>query len=157
VAVGTAYYTGKQANALQEQIQDSGKQQSASFVLDINTQLRDGSSSYSNIIGALANGSSINGFSTEEIDNYLVTWELVDDLVQNGVIDKNTAYDAFSYDVEAAYCSPYIKKYILATRASDLASGGSQDYGGFTNLARIFLTEDGNQPCSANYIDSISY
>ncbi len=155
VAIWTAYFTNAQVKLVQEQVQISERQASATFLIDLNNQLRNGSSSYSDIIYALATGQSLKAFSDEKKDNYLVMWDLIDSLVEYKIIDSDSAYDAFSYDVEQAYCSPDIRTFILSVRKQDATNAA--DYGGFTNLGRQFLLIDGNKPCSADFIDNQSY
>jgi hypothetical protein len=156
-----AIYTHQQADILKEQIQNSTSQESATFMIDFNNQLRNGPSSYSKIIHALDSNQPIlygqkAQFTSETVDDYLMMWELVGNMMQNHVIASNMAYDAFSYDVENAYCNPDIKKYIQTAQAENGGPSGGL-YASFDNLARGFLQIDNNQPCSADYIVTQDY
>lgn len=154
VAIWSSWNTAQQTKLIQEQSNASTKQASTAFVINLNNELRNGSNSYSSVINAITNGYSLQGFSNQEIDNYLVIWELIDHALENGVLDDSSAYDAFSFDVEHAYCSPFIKSFVLVARKRDEEP---EEYGGFTNLARNFLIEDGGKPCSPDFITNQNY
>lgn len=141
IGLATTYYSYKT-----EKLADA--KNSAQFLITFNSQLRNGSHSYSDLIYTIATEQKLNNFSDEEIDNYLVQWDLIDDLVQKGLVEQGSAYDMFSYDVEAAYCSPYIKKFVSEVR--DASSADDNDYTGFTDLADKFLTQDSGVLCKPN-------
>ena len=145
----------KVAEQESELIQNTSEQTaSASFMVEFNNELRNASPSYSSLINAIATNKPIfapkGTFTNENVDNYLVMWELLDRLTFENLINAPMAYDAFSYDVEAAYCSPEIKTYVLQSRKEDQ---NQAEYGGFTDLAREYLHDDQNKPCSADFID----
>ncbi len=156
-----ALYTGQQAIVLQKQIQNSQNQQSATFMIDFNSQLRNGIDSYSGLISAIANDQPIlygpkAKFTDEKVDDYLMMWGLLDDVVDKNLITDEMASDAFSYDVEKAYCNPDIKKYVQESQAEEGGPNSGID-GGFTNIAREFIREDDQPFCSENYIVSQDY
>ena len=155
IAAWALYYTGMQTNLLGKQLDESRKQEAAQLVLNINNELRNKENPRSKIVAALADGKSLQGFSDEQIDSYLMMWELVDSLMERNLIDHDSAYDVFSYDVERAYCSAYIRDYVRTVRSESAMDAA--DYGGFTNLGRTFLIEDGDDPCPSDFIDNKSY
>ena len=156
-----AFCTEQQVNTLQKQIQNSHDQQSATFMIDFNNQLRNGADSYSGLISAISNNEPIlygpgAKFMNEKVDDYLMMWALLDEVVDKNLITPEMASDAFSYDVEKAYCNPDIKKYVQEVQAK---AGGpdSEIDGGFTDIAREFIRNDDQPFCSENYIVSRDY
>ena len=127
---------------------------SANFMVEFNSQLRNGKNSYSKLIYAIdGNNFSLEelnaNFSTEYLDNYLMMWELLDNAMEHKLIAEDMAYDAFSYDIEKAYCNSTVKKYIQESRVTDV--NNSDLYGGFTTLARRFMALEQHPFCQINY------
>jgi len=119
----------------------SNQIESARLMIDFNNQLRNGEHSYSKLIAAIGNNKPIiepNGEYTEiDIDNYLVMWELLNNIYENRLITEDMLYDAFSYDIEKTYCNKEIQQYISRTRKE-----GEDLYMGFRDLANNILKAD---------------
>jgi hypothetical protein len=47
---------------------------------------------------------------------YLLEWELLSNLDEEGLISSGMVYDAFSYDIEKAYCSREVASYVADLR-----------------------------------------
>jgi len=110
-------------------------QHSAQFMLDFNKQLR-GKDGYQQLIEDIAVDSPIlRRHSMAEIDNYLVLWELLDDVYRNKLIESEGLYAAFSYDIQKAYNNKEIKGYIIQVRKDE---NDSTLYSGFEHLASLF-------------------
>jgi hypothetical protein len=129
--------------------------QTASYLLEFNNQLRNASNSYSGLISDISKGNPIispkGNYGSVAIDNYLTMWDELYAMKTSSPINNSMNYNAFSYNVEQAYCNSEIQQFVLQARQSNQLPG---EYGGFTNLARAFLIKDNNKPCNASFIDS---
>lgn len=61
-------------------------------------------------------------------------------LVHDGLLDKSTAYNEFSYHIEKAFCNRDIKSYL---GLSDTSSTISDPYGMFVDIGKQFVQGDG--------------
>jgi hypothetical protein len=82
-------------------------------------------------------------FTDTELEDYMGNFETIGDLIQEGVIDKDMAYQEFSYDVTKAWCNMDVQKEINSDRASEPGEAGQQAYwNGFQSLATYFMQKD---------------
>jgi hypothetical protein len=111
--------------------------QSVQLMFQINEHVRSGTSS--RLVAAINSGAPIfepkGKFTDEDVDNYLMNWELLAVAYDHSVINRGMLYDAFSYDISAAWKNPEIQKFIKDTRKQ---SGESDLYGGVEELATRF-------------------
>jgi hypothetical protein len=82
-------------------------------------------------------------FTDTELEDYMGKFETIGDLVQEGVVDKDMAYQEFSYDVTKAWCNKDVQMEISSDRASEPGETGQQAYwNGFQSLATYFMQKD---------------
>jgi hypothetical protein len=118
--------------------------ESAKLMIEFNNQLRNGQSNYSDFLEAVDNDNPIlktsgGKFSDIQIDNFLVEWELLEQMREKHLISEDMLYDAFSYEVEATWNHKDIQTFIRDARKQD----NSPDlYSGFQDLAQHFTAED---------------
>jgi hypothetical protein len=125
------------------QFNHSGKIESAKLMLDFNNQLRNNQNNYTDFLDAVISDRPIvkpkGKFSDIQIDNFLVEWELLNQMRENKLISEDMSYDAFAYEVEATWCNKDINKFINDGRKEN----NSPDlYGGFEELANHYLKKD---------------
>jgi len=125
------------------QFRHSSKIESAKLMIDFNDQLRNNQNNYTEFLDAVDNGKPLmkpkGKFSDVQIDNFLVEWELLNEMRENKLISEEMLSDAFSYEVEATWCNKDIQKFITAARKED----NSPDlYVGVEELANYFLKQD---------------
>src|SRR5579872_6323024 len=75
---------------------------SANYVLQLSNELA--ASKYTAITAAIQNGTQFTPvisktITSSQLENYMGQFETIGDLVQEGVIDRDMAYQEFSYDV----------------------------------------------------------
>lgn len=117
------------------QLQASRRTESAALMFQINEQVRAGTTSH--LVAAIDADEPIfepsGKFTVEDVDNYLMNWELLAEAYDNGLIDGDMAYDAFSYDIGKAWRNAEIHKFIMDARQTQ----GTPDlYGGVEELAK---------------------
>jgi hypothetical protein len=120
-----------------KQNKHSTEQDSAQFMLAFNVQLR-GEHGFSKLIIDIADKKPIfinHSHSEEEVDNYLVLWELVDNIYRKDLISIEELYSAFAYDIQKASKNIEIKAYI--DRQREIEEGGLL-YPGFDHLVKVF-------------------
>ncbi len=117
--------------------------QTANFVLEFNKELRNNQPSFSKLIYAIDYKRPLlspkGDFTTEDLDNFLVTWEILNSIYSNTHFGRYMIYDAFSYDVENAYCYPEIREYIKSAKQD---AKDPEVYRGFEDLAEHFIKID---------------
>jgi len=114
----------------------STEQDSAQFMLAFNAQLR-GEHGFSKLIIDIADKQPIFincSHTEEEVDNYLVLWELVDNIFKKDLISIEELYSAFGYDIQKASKNKEIKDYIIQQRAVEK---GDMLYPGFDHLVKV--------------------
>ena len=87
-------------------------------------------------------------FNENEIDDYIVNFEDIGYLVDDGVIISKMAYDHFSTDIEDAWCNADVQRLIRKDRETDTSNTARSDpfYGHFEELAQEYLARQG-QTC----------
>ncbi len=105
------------------------ERESADLILRFNELLNSGGSG--RIIKALDLDGNLDHLAfggealDDAIDDLLSDYELLDAAYRNKLIDNDTAYDAFSYDLEKALRDPKVRQYLSASigKQSDVYSG----------------------------------
>jgi len=113
---------------------------SANLTIKFDKQLRSGKSL--EVLNAIDAGEKIDGngdLRAADIDNYLIKYEMLDDMLESKLITYNLAYDAFSYDIEGAYCNKEVGEYI---KNAQKENGDQGLYGGFLSLATKLAKSD---------------
>ncbi len=127
--------------------------QSASVLMEFNSQLRNSSTSYSNILAVIDFGAPLmapkGGYRSEQINNFLAMWEMLGQFVIHGAVPQDMAYNMFYRDVEETYCYPEVKDFIVRSRTEHK---NPLEHQGFVTLAQSFLKMDPNKLCSADFI-----
>jgi hypothetical protein len=84
-------------------------------------------------------------FTQSDIENYIDDLDTIGSLVKEDVIFQQTAYDAFSIQVEMAWCNKDVQGVIAKDRTNDKSASSLSDpiYSDFEYLAKIFLAKDG--------------
>lgn len=101
------------------QIRDLRNNQSAQLMLEFNKELN--SDLNANLITAIEENKPIlkeNGgkFTTTDIDRYLGTYELLNNVSEVSLMNDNMLYNAFSYDIIKTYQNIEIQDYLLKIR-----------------------------------------
>ncbi len=127
--------------------------QSASVLMEFNSQLRNSSTSYSNILAVIDFGAPLmapkGGYRNEQINNYLAMWEMLGQFVVHGAVPQDMAYGMFYRDVEETYCNTEIKDFIVRNRTEHK---NPLEHNGFVTLAQSFLKTDPSALCSPDFI-----
>ncbi len=96
---------------------------SARLMIDFNNQLRNCEHNYCKILNAIDNDLPLlkpkGEFNDIDIDNFLVEWELLNQLREKRLISDDMSYDAFSYEVERTWRNKEIQNYIAQNRQKD--------------------------------------
>ena len=122
----------------QIQINNDSKKESATLMFQLSDEFRN--SENSSIVYAIAIGQKplliANGgkFTDEQLDNYLIRYELLYNAYQDGLISYDDLDTAFGYDVGAANQNLEVQKFISDVRKE---SNDSRIYRGFSTLAQI--------------------
>ena len=93
---------------------------SGDFMLRFDEKLNAGQSGM--VAKALDNGSSLTSdqnISDDDIDAFLSNYELLADVYRHDLINRDMAYDAFSYDLEKALKDPRVKQYLVKSRREE--------------------------------------
>jgi hypothetical protein len=119
------------------QLNSGRKTESASLMFQINKEVRSGVNSHivADIDAAKPIFKPAGQYSLEEVDNYLMNWELLAKAYEHGLVNTDMLYDAFSYDIEKAWSNPEIQKFVMDARD---AERNEDIYGGFEELATKF-------------------
>jgi hypothetical protein len=72
-------------------------------------------------------------FNDADLDDYLVMFEILDNVYEHNLITRDMVYDAFSYDLEKAYENKEIQEFIRSVRKQEHEAN---DYDGFEALAK---------------------
>ncbi len=144
-----AFSSFQQANELSIQIKATYTIEASSLMLDFNKELRSGI--YLNLADDIANNVPLfkqkgGKYSEAEIDNYLLIWEMLNNVYEQKLITHDMLYDTFSYDLENAYCNSEIKNFIQQARKDSVPADAGL-YGGFSQLASQFVVEDKMTNC----------
>ncbi len=142
-----------------KQIKEASDIASAQFVDVINQRIK--SDKYNKIFNAIEGNDNVHAnnykvwdqdggqFTENEIADYIDNFEEIGNLYINNLVDKQMAYNEFSYDAEKAWCNSSIQDMIKSNRDSD-GSGKYNDFRtdwwGFQQLVTISLKLD-NKNC----------
>lgn len=116
------------------QIRDVRNMQSAQLMLDFNNQLN--SDTNSKIITDIENGEPVlkensGNFTSNDVDKYLSTYELLYNTYDAGLITGNMLYSGFSYDIIKTYDNQEIQTYLKKVRVDN-----KNIFAGFEALAQ---------------------
>jgi hypothetical protein len=128
---------------------------SAQYVLQLSNELN--STKYSSIMNAIEGGTEYTSLSSKgaypyftytQVENYIGNFETIGDLVNEGVIDKDMAYQEFDPDVMKAWCNEDVRKDVQGDIASNQTQSGEDQYwNGFSALAKLFMKMDHQTSC----------
>jgi hypothetical protein len=144
----TFYAVQTQLEGVNVQLAEQEKLASAQYVLDLSDKLDTGR--YITLADDIDDNDDAyspihtGGFTDNQLDDYMGEFETVGDLVRDGVIEQQMAYDEFSYDIEKTYCNDDVQADITRDQASDGVDTGTIDasWSGFQGLAKLFLAKD---------------
>jgi hypothetical protein len=122
------------------QIRDVRNMQSAQLMLDFNNELS--SDINSEIVTVIEESQPIfikNGgrFNSTDIDNYLTTYELINNVYEAGLMTGDMLYNAFSYEIVRTYDNKEIQNYLFEIRQED-----ELFFAGFERLAKSLKISD---------------
>jgi hypothetical protein len=146
-----------QLNGVNEQLSQQAKISSAQYVLNLSAQLNG--PEYANILNAIeANPHTYSplkaGFTQVQLEDYMSQFETIGDLLNDGVITEEMAYDEFSYDAEKAYCNEDVWNDIVSDRHEDGVETGTDAFWyGFQSMSMTFLAQD-RLVCSSTRLDN---
>lgn len=122
---------------------------SANYILKLSDELNG--PRYAAIMAAIENGNEhtpiVSGthppFTQTQMENYMGNFETIGDLVQEGVINGDMAYQEFSYDTAKAWCNRDVQSQVQADIASDPSEPQQDQYwSGFRYIATYFMGKD---------------
>ena len=91
---------------------------------------------------------NINGVIENKLDDYIGKLETIGDMTEEGIINKDMAYQEFSVDFIKTWCNDEIKNYILNMRNEDKALNKETTYfHGLEYLANYSMRKE-NKGCS---------
>ena len=119
---------------------------SANFVLEISKKMN--SPRYDRILMAIEDNPGNyplikKRITSDDVEDYIGNFETVGNLIHDGIIDIDMAYDELGYDAEKAWCNRDVKRVIDEVRKVDrIKSGPNAFYAGFEKLATYSLLKD---------------
>jgi hypothetical protein len=140
-----------QARSMAQTSSDTQKVNSATFVMKISEEVSNRKyfklafeiEEHDNNHKILASKTT-KGFSTRHLEDYIGIFDTLGNFVSDGVVTKEMAYNALSYEVEKAWCNEDVKRHVHELRKSDKAKSALNEYyRDFETLADSFLKRDG--------------
>jgi hypothetical protein len=139
LVIATLLAGALQTYFLEKQVSDTRDIESSGLMFSLAKDFRTGVSS--DLIYAIATNETPlltenkGKFTDEQLDNYLVGYELLDQAYSQGLITKDMLSVAFSYDIERAYQNNEVTSFIHEARQDNR---DDSIYQGFESLAQLF-------------------
>ncbi|QEM69495.1 hypothetical protein FO488_15920 [Geobacter sp. FeAm09] len=147
--VGGLCFAGYQLHLQTKTMQDAQQVNSATFVLKISDEFDK--PKFQKLMDAIDDHAStfpiIKKFDGKLTEDYIGNFETLGNLVDDGIISEQMAYDELSYELEKAWCNNDIQRLIKKNRGADNLIGRNAMYSGFEHLAKRFLMID-HKTCS---------